>query len=270
MGHAIPAMAETEQRAPRRPLLEVKDVRLRFGAVMALDGPSFSVEAGGICGLIGPNGAGKTSLFNCVSRLYTPFEGEIDFDGEQLLRCAPHEIARLGISRTFQNLGLFADLTILDNVALGGYVGSRDGFFSGLLRLPSAGREESRREQRALELLQMLDLREVAGRYADRLPFGTLKRVEIARALMVSPRLLMLDEPASGLTHEEVAELAQTILEIRDRFDLTVLLVEHHIGMVRSIASHLVVLDGGQKIAEGEPEAVCRAPQVIEAYLGAA
>ncbi len=237
-------------------LLEVSDIVVRFGGVVALDGPSFSVEDGQVCGLIGPNGAGKTTLFNCVSRLYNPAEGSITFDGDDLLEHRPHEVAGLGIARTFQNLALIHALSVRDNVMLGAHHRSRAGFASSALSLPGERREERRVRSEADEVLERLGLGDVADRPAGGLPYGTLKRVELARALCQRPRLLMLDEPASGLSHEEVDALGQLIVSLRDDLDLTVLLVEHHMGMVMRVSDTVVVLEFGQKIADGAPSEV--------------
>ena len=263
---AVPAAAA----AGTGPLLEVRDVHLQFGGVIALDGPSFQLQGGQICGLIGPNGAGKTTLFNCISRLYEPDRGEIVFAGRDLLSLKTEDIAGAGISRTFQNLGLFPSMTVLENVLVGGHRRTTRGFWSTALGLPGGRREERREISRAREILADLDLHGVADELADGLPFGTLKRVELARALMVDPQLLLLDEPANGLNHGEVAELAETIRRVRDDRGLTVLLVEHHMGMVMSISDAVVVLNFGRVIAQGDPAQVRRDPAVVDAYLGGA
>ena len=230
------------------PLLEVDNVSKRFGGIVALDAVSFTAEAGEIVGLIGPNGAGKTTAFNVITRLYTPDEGEVRFDGESLLDTAPSAIVRRGIARTFQNVELFRGMSVLDNVRVGAH--ARHG------------------EQRPEDVLFYVNLHSVRYRLASDLPYGTQKRVELGRALASGPQLLLLDEPAGGLSHEEVEQFGKFIRRLRDDFELTILLVEHHMGLVMSIADRVHVLDFGKKIAAGAPIDVQANKTVIEAYLG--
>jgi branched-chain amino acid transport system ATP-binding protein len=262
-------MGDDTSRAAPTPLLQVRDVTVRFGGIVALDGVSFEVATGHICGLIGPNGAGKTTLFNCLSRLYRPASGRIDFDGRDLSTIPRHRIAQAGIGRTFQNLALFRTLSVLQNVMLGCHSGTRKGFVAHALRLPGVAHEEADTARRATELVEELGLADVARRPVGELPFGTQKRVELARAMAARPKLLLLDEPAAGLNHSEVDALMALIRALRDRFGLTVLLVEHHMNLVMRVSDRVVALDFGRCIASGLPGAVRDDPAVIAAYLGA-
>jgi branched-chain amino acid transport system ATP-binding protein len=250
------------------PLLSVRGVSVRFGGIVALDDVSFDIGARQIVGLIGPNGAGKTTLFNCLSRLYQPSGGRVLFAGRDLLQVDAHRIAGLGIGRTFQNLAMFRTMTVMDTVLVGAHSRTRSGFFANALRLPAVRREERELRETAADVIRFMGLETIQHLPIAGLPFATQKRVETARALAARPQLLLLDEPASGLNHEEVEALAALVRTIRDRLGATVLLVEHHMNLVMQVSDKVVVLDFGRRIAEGPPAEIQRHPEVIRAYLG--
>jgi branched-chain amino acid transport system ATP-binding protein len=252
----------------RAELLRVTGVTVRFGGITALDKVSFSVAAGHIAGLIGPNGAGKTTLFNCLSRLYPFDEGSILFEGRALVDTPAYGIAALGIGRTFQNLALFRTMSVRHNIMLGGHCRTTSGFVANALRLPRVRREEEALHAHAEQLIELLDLRSVAQMRVMDLPFGTQKRVELARALASRPKLLLLDEPAGGLNHEEVGVLMQLLRTVRERLQLTMLLVEHHMNLVMRVSDQVIALDFGRIIADGSPTQVQGNANVIRAYLG--
>jgi branched-chain amino acid transport system ATP-binding protein len=263
-------MSDQQQDGSDADLLRIDSLTLTIGGLRVLDGISMSVPRGNVCGLVGPNGAGKTSLFNCVSGIYRPASGRILIGGTDALHLPPHKLPTLGVARTFQHAWLDPAATVLDNVLVGGHTRVRGGPFSLALRLPFVRRDEANLRRRALDLLEYLDLAYAADRLAGSLPFVVAKRVEIARALLAEPRLLMLDEPAGGVAHADVDALAGMILRLRDELGLTILLVEHHMGLVSAVTDRVVVLVEGRKVVEGTAAAVREHPTVVEAYLGVA
>ncbi|MEN9314338.1 MAG: high-affinity branched-chain amino acid transporter ATP-binding protein LivG [Pseudomonadota bacterium] len=250
-------------------LLSVRGITVRFGGITALDSVTFDVPRGGVCGLIGPNGAGKTTLFNCLSRLYQYQEGDLLFEGQSITGTPVHDIAALGIGRTFQNLAMFRTMSVEQNIMVGAHCRSGGGFFANSLRLPFVRSEEERVRAEAAEVMKYMDLYSVRNRPVGDLPFGVQKRVEMGRALAAKPKLLLLDEPAAGINHDEMSGLENLIRDVVTTKGITVLLVEHHMSLVMAVSDHIVALNFGRKIAEGTPTVIQNHPDVIAAYLGA-
>ncbi len=248
-------------------LLELRGVGMSFGGLRAVDGLSFTVEQGHIVGLIGPNGAGKTTVFNMITGVYRPTNGEILWQGSRITGARPHRVASLGIRRTFQTIRLFPDMSVFENVRAGCHLRARQRWWQGLLALPAQRREEAELAGRTHDVLRRLDLAQVADEPATSLPYGVQRRVELARTLVADPKLIILDEPAAGLNDAESAALNETIFAIRES-GVTVLLVEHDMNVVMNVTDHIVVINFGRMIAEGDAAAIRDDPAVIEAYLG--
>jgi branched-chain amino acid transport system ATP-binding protein len=251
-------------------LLKLTNLTQRFGGLTAVDDFALSLDEGQIYGLIGPNGSGKSTVFNCISRFYQPQSGDILFEGKDLLKCKPHDIIRIGIARTFQNLGLFENMTVMENLLVGQHIRFRSTIFKCAFNPPGLKREENSAHEAINKILDFLGLQKHKHALVANLPFGTKRLVELCRSLVSRPRLLLLDEPASGMNPSETRDLIKTLQAVRERFDVTILLVEHNMKMVMSLCENIAVMNFGRKIAEGTPDEINSSKEVIEAYLGEA
>lgn len=249
-------------------MLEVTSLGISFGGLRAVDELSMKIEKGGLVGLIGPNGAGKTTAFNMLTGVYRPTDGGIRLDGQNLIGKKPHEICKLGVARTFQNIRLFNTMTVEDNVKVGLHNQERYSGFEGVLRLPTYWKHEKAAHERAMELLSIFDMEHLANEQAGSLPYGAQRRLEIVRALATNPKLLLLDEPAAGMNPSETAELMANIVKIRDTFGIAIMLIEHDMSLVMNICEGICVLNFGKVIAKGTAEEIQNNDAVIEAYLG--
>lgn len=249
-------------------VLDVNNLGIDFGGLRALDNFNIQVKDREIVGLIGPNGAGKTTIFNLLTSVYQPSRGTIEVTGRNMKGKSTHEVTQFGIARTFQNIRLFKDISVIDNVKVALHNGMKYGLFTGIFRLPSYWKEEKAATKLALELLTVFNMQEMADQTASSLPYGAQRRLEIVRALATNPKVLLLDEPAAGMNPSETAELMATIREIRDKFDIAIILIEHDMSLVMGICERILVLNYGLIIAEGTPDEIKNNPVVIEAYLG--
>ena len=269
--HSVPSGGFlTDRDKDKKPILDVRELGIDFGGLTAVDGFNLMIGRNEITGLIGPNGAGKTTVFNLLTNVYQPTRGSILIDGMPTAGKKTYQVNRMGVARTFQNIRLFKDLSVIDNIKVGLHESMKYNLGSSLIRLPNYWKEEKRCTERAFELLDIFHMADLADAQAGSLPYGAQRRLEIMRALATSPKLLLLDEPAAGMNPQETLELAEFIREIREKFHKTILLIEHHMDLVMGIADRIYVLDFGELIAQGTPEEIQNNARVIDAYLGVA